>query len=47
MLALRASDNVAIFACNNLGGGQDELVLDGNKMVLDAKGRLIAREQPV
>ena len=43
MLATRAADNVAIFAFCNLVGGQDELVFDGNSMVLDEKGRLIAR----
>ena len=43
MLATRASDNVAIFAYNNLVGGQDELVFDGNSMVLDEKGQLVAR----
>jgi NAD+ synthase (glutamine-hydrolysing) len=43
MLGTRASDNVAIIAHNNLVGGQDELVFDGNSMVLDEKGRLIAR----
>jgi NAD+ synthase (glutamine-hydrolysing) len=43
MLATRASDNIAIFAYNNLVGGQDELVFDGNSMVLDEKGQLIAR----
>ncbi|MCK4221552.1 MAG: NAD+ synthase [Dehalococcoidia bacterium] len=43
MLAARASDNVAIFCYDNLVGGQDELVFDGNSMVLDEKGRLIAR----
>jgi len=43
MLATRALDNVAIFAYNNLVGGQDELVFDGNSMVVDEKGRLIAR----
>ena len=43
MLATRASDNVAIFAYNNLVGGQDELVFDGNSMVVDEKGRLVAR----
>jgi NAD+ synthase (glutamine-hydrolysing) len=43
MIATRAADNVAIFAYNNLVGGQDELVFDGNSMVLDEKGRLIAR----
>jgi NAD+ synthase (glutamine-hydrolysing) len=42
MLATRASDNVAIVAYNNLVGGQDELVFDGNSMVFDEKGELIA-----
>jgi NAD+ synthase (glutamine-hydrolysing) len=43
MLGTRASDNVAIVAYNNLVGGQDELVFDGNSMVLNEKGELIAR----
>jgi len=43
MLSTRASDNVVIVAYNNLVGGQDELVFDGNSMVIDEKGRLIAR----
>jgi len=43
MLATRALDNVAIFAYNNLVGGQDELVFDGNSMVVDEKGSLVAR----
>jgi NAD+ synthase (glutamine-hydrolysing) len=43
MVATRAADNVAIFALCNLVGGQDELVFDGNSIVLDEKGRLIAR----
>ena len=43
MLATRAADGVAIIAYNNLVGGQDELVFDGNSLVLDEKGRLIAR----
>ena len=43
MLATRASDNVAIVAHCNLVGGQDELVFDGNSMVLDEKGRLTAQ----
>jgi len=43
MIATRAADNVAIFAFNNLVGGQDELVFDGNSLVLDEKGQLIAR----
>ncbi|HEX7364798.1 MAG TPA: NAD+ synthase [Dehalococcoidia bacterium] len=43
MLATRASDNVAIVVYNNLVGGQDELIFDGNSMVLNEKGQLIAR----
>ena len=33
MLGSRASNNMAIVAYNNLVGGQDELVFDGNSMV--------------
>jgi NAD+ synthase (glutamine-hydrolysing) len=43
MLGARASDNVAIVAHNNLVGGQDELVFDGNSIVLNEKGELVAR----
>ncbi len=43
MIATRAADNVAIFAFNNLVGGQDELVFDGNSLIIDEKGQLIAR----
>jgi NAD+ synthase (glutamine-hydrolysing) len=43
MLATRASDNVAIIAYDNLVGGQDELVFDGDSMVLNEKGQLLAR----
>lgn len=43
MLNTRAADNVAIVAYNNLVGGQDELVFDGNSLLLDEKGELIAR----
>jgi len=43
MLGNRASDNVAIVAYNNLVGGQDELVFDGDSVVLDEKGQLITR----
>lgn len=43
MLGTRASDNVVIVAHNNLVGGQDELVFDGNSMILDERGRLVAR----
>jgi NAD+ synthase (glutamine-hydrolysing) len=43
MLSTRASDNVAIIVYDNLVGGQDELVFDGNSMVLNEKGQLMAR----
>jgi NAD+ synthase (glutamine-hydrolysing) len=43
MIATRATDNVAIFVYNNLVGGQDELVFDGNSLVLDETGRLVIR----
>jgi NAD+ synthase (glutamine-hydrolysing) len=43
MLATRAADNIAIVAFNNLVGGQDELVFDGESMVLDESGNLIHR----
>ncbi len=43
MLATRASDNLAIVAYNNLVGGQDELVFDGDSVVFDEKGRLVCR----
>jgi len=42
MIATRAADNIAIFAYNNLVGGQDELVFDGNSLIVDEKGRIIA-----
>jgi NAD+ synthase (glutamine-hydrolysing) len=43
MIAARAADNVAIVAFNNLVGGQDELVFDGNSLIIDEKGQTIAR----
>jgi NAD+ synthase (glutamine-hydrolysing) len=43
MITARAIDNVAIFAYNNLVGGQDELVFDGGSLVLGEKGQLLAR----
>ncbi|MFQ6042570.1 MAG: NAD+ synthase [Candidatus Poribacteria bacterium] len=42
MLATRAADNVVIVAFNNLVGGQDELVFDGNGMIFSQNGELIA-----
>ena len=43
ILAARALDNVVIVAYANLIGGQDELVFDGNSVVLDEKGEVLAR----
>jgi NAD+ synthase (glutamine-hydrolysing) len=43
MIATRAVDNVAIFAYNNLVGGQDELVFDGHSLLIDERGNLITR----
>ncbi len=43
MIATRAADNVAVLVFNNLVGGQDELVFDGNSLIMDEKGQLIAR----
>jgi NAD+ synthase (glutamine-hydrolysing) len=43
MLAIRASDSVAIVVHNNLVGGQDELVFDGNSLIINEKGEVIAR----
>jgi NAD+ synthase (glutamine-hydrolysing) len=43
MLATRATDNTAIVAFCNLVGGQDELVFDGQSLIFDAQGALLAR----
>ncbi len=43
MLATRAADNTVALAYVNQVGGQDELVFDGNSMVFDATGAVIAR----
>jgi NH(3)-dependent NAD(+) synthetase (EC 6.3.1.5) len=43
MLTTRASDNRAIVVHNNLVGGQDELVFDGNSLIINEKGELVAR----
>ncbi len=43
MISARASDNLAVFIYNNLVGGQDELVFDGNSLIMNETGRLIAR----
>ena len=43
MLATRAEDNAAALAYVNLVGGQDELVFDGDSLVIDERGQVIAR----
>jgi NAD+ synthase (glutamine-hydrolysing) len=43
MLSTRASDNIVIVAYVNTVGGQDELVFDGQSIVLDQDGKAIAR----
>ena len=43
MLAARAGDNTVIVACNNLVGGQDELVFDGDSLVFDQHGEILVR----
>src|SRR6058998_239609 len=42
MLGTRAADNVACLAYANLVGGQDELVFDGQSMIFNELGELIA-----
>lgn len=42
MLATRARDNVCVFAMCNLVGGQDELVFDGDSMIVDEQGAVLA-----
>jgi NAD+ synthase (glutamine-hydrolysing) len=42
MLATRAADNGVIIAYLNMVGGQDELVFDGESMVFNEQGTLIA-----
>ncbi|MBO0687043.1 MAG: NAD+ synthase, partial [Candidatus Dormibacteraeota bacterium] len=42
MIATRAMDSRAFLAWVNMVGGQDELVFDGNSLVFDPEGELIA-----
>lgn len=46
MLCTRAEDNAVALAYCNLVGGQDELVFDGNSLIIDQDGRPIARGLP-
>lgn len=43
MLATRARENSIILTYTNTVGGQDELVFDGNSVILDQTGEVIAR----
>jgi NAD+ synthase (glutamine-hydrolysing) len=43
MFATRARDNACFVAFCNAVGGQDELIFDGNSLVLDEEGHVIAR----
>jgi NAD+ synthase (glutamine-hydrolysing) len=43
MLSTRAADNRAYLAYCNLVGGQDELIFDGQSMIFDPQGKMIAR----
>ncbi len=43
MLATRAEDNAVALAYVNLVGGQDELVFDGQSLVIDERGQILAR----
>ena len=43
MLRVRARDNSCFFALCNAVGGQDELIFDGNSVVLDDEGEILAR----
>ncbi|MCK9495979.1 MAG: NAD+ synthase [Dehalococcoidia bacterium] len=43
MIATRAADNTVALAYVNQVGGQDELVFDGNSIVVDALGNVVAR----
>jgi NAD+ synthase (glutamine-hydrolysing) len=43
MISSQASDNAAIIAYVNMVGGQDELVFDGNSMIIDPAGTVIAQ----
>ena len=43
MLATRARENRVFVGYTNMVGGQDELVFDGNSLVLDPRGQLMAK----
>ena len=43
MLAARARDNRVMVSYTNMVGGQDELIFDGNSVIVDQKGKIIYR----
>jgi NAD+ synthase (glutamine-hydrolysing) len=43
MVIQRARDNLSAFAFCNIVGGQDELVFDGQSLVVDHQGKVLAR----
>ncbi len=43
MLATRARENTVLMTYTNMVGAQDELVFDGNSVILDHQGEVIAR----
>ncbi len=46
MLSTRARDHTVAIAYVNLVGGQDELIFDGNSLLVDEKGVVLARGRP-
>ena len=46
MLSTRAADNRVNLVYVNLVGGQDELVFDGNSLIINEKGKIIGRCKP-
>jgi len=46
MISARASDNTVNIAYLNMVGGQDELVFDGNSILVNERGEIIARCLP-
>ena len=43
MLSQRARENGVIVSYTNMVGGQDEIVFDGNSLLVDRRGRIMAR----
>ncbi|MGB9622046.1 MAG: NAD+ synthase, partial [Brevinematia bacterium] len=46
MLKIRAKDHIVFLVYANLVGGQDELVFDGNSLVISPEGKVIAQGKP-